>query len=237
MIGDSIPSRSFGEAHRVEPGDSLAYAVAKRAIDLAVSLIALAAFAPLWLAIAAGVKLTSPGPIFYVTETLGRDGKPFRIYKFRTMVARADESVHREFIANYVRENKPFAVEIGPDGRERPVYKVVNDTRITWFGRWLRRTGLDEVPQFLNVLRGEMSVVGPRSPRPFEFDHYEDWHKQRVAVLPGITGLYQVTGRSQASFDEMVRLDLEYIARRTLWLDVSIMLRTVPVMLFGKGGY
>jgi lipopolysaccharide/colanic/teichoic acid biosynthesis glycosyltransferase len=213
------------------------YLLAKRVLDVALSLAAIIVFLPLWVGIAVAIKLTSPGPVFYVTESLAMGGRPFRLYKFRTMEHRADERIHREFIASYVRENKPFAVEIGPDGERRSVFKVVNDPRVTPFGRLLRRSGLDEAPQFINVLRGEMSIVGPRSPRPFEYEHYQEWHKQRLTVPQGITGLYQVTARSRASFDDMVRIDLEYIRRRSLWLDLRIIGLTIPVMLFGKGGY
>jgi lipopolysaccharide/colanic/teichoic acid biosynthesis glycosyltransferase len=211
--------------------------MAKRALDLVVAAIVLTVLSPLWLAIAVGIKLTSPGPVLYITESLGMGGRPFRLYKFRTMRHNADEGTHRAFVADYVKQNRPFAVTVGRDGVERRIYKVVNDPRVTPFGASLRRTGLDEIPQLLNVLRGEMSIVGPRSPRPFEYEHYEEWHKTRLAVPQGITGLYQVTARSTAAFDEMVRLDIEYIRRRNFWLDVQIMARTIPVMLFGKGGY
>ncbi len=214
-----------------------AYLAAKRVVDVALSLIVIVGLLPIWIAIGVTIKLTSPGPVFYVTESLAMGGRPFRLYKFRTMEHRADERIHREFIASYVRENKPFAVEVGPDGERRSVFKVVNDPRVTPFGRLLRRSGLDEAPQFINVLRGEMSIVGPRSPRPFEYEHYQEWHKQRLTVPQGITGLYQVTARSRASFDEMVRIDLEYIRRRSLWLDLRIIALTIPVMLFGRGGY
>jgi lipopolysaccharide/colanic/teichoic acid biosynthesis glycosyltransferase len=222
----------------VEPRDpGPRYFALKRLIDVAASAAALLLGLPLWLLIAALIKATSRGPVLYRTTTLGLGGRPFMIYKFRTMRADSSEVLHREWIARYVQDDQPFAVRESPNGAVKPVYKVVGDHRVTPFGTFLRRSGLDEVPQFVNVLRGEMSIVGPRSPRPFEYEHYDQWAKQRVNVLPGITGLYQVTARSTASFTEMVALDLEYARRRSTRLDLSIMVRTLPVMLLGKGGY
>jgi lipopolysaccharide/colanic/teichoic acid biosynthesis glycosyltransferase len=222
----------------VEPRDpGPTYFTLKRLIDVATSMIALLVGFPLWLLIAMLIKATSRGPVLYRTTTLGLRGRPFVIYKFRTMRAGASEALHREWITRYVLDDQPFSVRESSNGVVKPVYKVVGDPRVTSFGAFLRRSGLDEVPQFVNVLRGEMSVVGPRSPRPFEYEHYTPWARQRVNVMPGITGLYQVTARSAASFTEMVALDLEYARRRSTRLDLSIMMRTVPVMLLGKGGY
>ena len=234
-------SRTEVEAPRyeiVEPRDpGLHYFALKRLIDVTTSAIALLVGLPLWLLIAALIKATSRGPVLYRTITLGIGGRPFMIYKFRTMRVDSSEALHREWITRYVLDDQPFTVRESTNGAVKPVYKVVGDPRVTRFGTLLRRSGLDEVPQFVNVLRGEMSVVGPRSPRPFEYEHYDAWAKQRVNVLPGITGLYQVTARSTASFTEMVALDLEYSRRRSCGLDLSIMVRTIPVMLRGKGGY
>lgn len=222
----------------VEPRDpGPFYFAVKRLIDVTVSAAALLLGLPLWLLIAGLIKATSRGPVLYRTTTLGLGGRPFMLYKFRTMRADSSEALHREWIARYVLDDQPFAVRESTNGPVKRVYKVVGDPRVTPFGTFLRRSGLDEVPQFVNVLRGEMSIVGPRSPRPFEYEHYDQWAKQRVSVLPGITGLYQVTARSTASFTEMVALDLEYARRRSTGLDLSIMVRTIPVMLLGKGGY
>jgi lipopolysaccharide/colanic/teichoic acid biosynthesis glycosyltransferase len=218
-----------------DPGT--AYHVSKRLIDVAVSALALTLLSPVWALIAAAIKWTTPGPMLYRTPSLGRNARPFTLYKFRTMVDGADEAVHRKWIAGYVKRDQPFAVRKGEDGTPEQVFKIVNDPRVTPLGRWLRRTGLDEVPQFINVLRGEMSVVGPRSPRPFEYEHYDDRARRRVTIKPGITGLYQVTARATASFSQMVALDLEYARRRSILLDVSIMVRTVPVMVLGRGGF
>ena len=213
------------------------YLIVKRGIDLTVALASLVLLSPAWILIAIAVKLTSRGPVFYKTTSLGLNARPFVLYKFRTMIAGADERVHRRWVAQYVKRDAPFEVRNGVDGTPGPLYKVVNDARVTTLGNYLRRTGLDEVPQFINVLRGEVSVVGPRSPRPFEYEHYDDWAKQRIRVQPGITGLYQVTARSTASFSEMVKLDLDYARRRSTVLDLWIMLRTIPVMVLSKGGY
>ncbi|MER3405652.1 MAG: hypothetical protein C4289_11260 [Chloroflexota bacterium] len=145
------------------------------------------------------------------------------------MCHNCDDSGHRKFLEAFVQGGG--AVE----ANGRPVYKYANDPRVTPLGRLLRRTSLDEIPQFINVLRGEMSVVGPRPPVPYEYALYEPRHRLRLLVKPGITGLYQVSARSQVPFEEMVRIDLEYIARRSIWLDLQIMLRTIPVMLTGRG--
>lgn len=210
----------------------------KRAMDIVVALLAILLGFPLWLAIALLIKLTSRGPIFYKTKSLGLNARPFLLWKFRTMRHGADESPHHSYLGEYVRNNKPFTVITDEKGRERRVYKVINDTRVTRLGRFLRATGLDEAPQFINVLRGEMSLVGPRPPRPEEYVHYEEWHKERLKVTPGITCLYEIRARSMASFEEMVQMDLEYIHNRSIWLDLKIMLLTpINVILLRKGGY
>lgn len=205
----------------------------KRPLDLAAGAALFLASFPLWIIIAALIKLDSRGPVLYAQEAIGKDGEPFRIYKFRTMRTDAGNQDHRDYIASFVRGSS----ERYEDGSDRKVYKMVDDDRVTRAGRWLRRLSVDELPQLLNVLRGEMSVVGPRPPLPYEYALYDDWARQRLAVQPGITGLYQVTLRSEASFREMVEVDLDYIRRRSLWLDLGIMARTAPVMLLGKGGY
>jgi len=219
-----------GEAVAQAPGETLLW---KRALDLVAGVALLVASFPLWIIIAVLIKLDSRGPVLYAQEAIGRGGQPFRLYKFRTMRTDADNERHRSYIATFVRGSSAQH----EDDRERKVYKMVDDDRVTRVGRWLRRLSVDELPQLLNVLRGEMSVVGPRPPLPYESALYDDWARQRLAVQPGITGLYQVTRRSEASFREMVEVDLDYIRRRSLWLDLGIMARTAPVMLLGKGGY
>jgi len=211
--------------------------ICKRLIDIIVSVAAIVILFPLWVFIAIAIKVTSPGSVLYKTQTVGKGGDEFTIYKFRTMYTNNDDTIHRVFIENYVKNNQPFSVVGNGNGKGKRIYKVINDHRVTHIGGILRRTGLDELPQFFNVIRGEMSIVGPRSPRPFEFIHYENWHKKRIDVLPGITGLYQVTARSMVPFDKMVKLDLEYIEKWSLWLDIKIMVKTIPVMIMMKGGY
>jgi len=214
------------------------YDTIKRALDIIVASAGILVGLPVWLTIALLIKLTSKGPIFYVTESLGRHARPFRLYKFRTMRYQADESSHHNYLAEYVKEGKPYAILKDRNGRERRVYKVTDDGRVTRIGRFLRATGLDEAPQFLNVLRGEMSMVGPRPPRPEEYMHYQEWHKERLSVLPGITCIYEIKARSVASFDEMVKMDLEYIRKRSLWLDLKIMAMTpINVIILRKGGF
>jgi lipopolysaccharide/colanic/teichoic acid biosynthesis glycosyltransferase len=207
------------------------YAAAKRALDVAVALLVLVIGLPLWLLIALLIKLTSPGPVFYRGVVMGRGGAPFRYYKFRTMVAGGDNTAHKQWLEQFVKQDAAFA----QDANGKQVFKVVNDPRITSVGRTLRKLSLDEAPQMLNVLAGDMSLVGPRPPVPYEYEHYDDWAKQRLSVLPGITGLYQVTARSQVGFSGMAAIDLDYIRRRSLWRDLQIIVRTPIVMLLGSG--
>lgn len=207
------------------------YETLKQAIDVWASLLVLGLGLPIWLLIALAIKLTSAGPVFYRGTVVGKGGQPFRYYKFRTMVVGGDNTAHKEWLEKFVKEDAAFSQ--GEGGQK--VFKVVDDPRITPVGRWLRKLSLDEVPQMLNVLRGEMSLVGPRPPVPYEYEHYDDTAKQRLSVTPGITGLYQVTARSQVGFSEMLAIDLDYIRRRSIWLDLWIMLKTPWVMLTGKG--
>jgi exopolysaccharide biosynthesis polyprenyl glycosylphosphotransferase len=202
----------------------------KRASDLFVAAAALVLLAPLWLLVAALIKLDSRGPVLYAQERVGMDGRIFLFLKFRTMRAGADDREHREYQRRYI-QGRP---DTNMGDSLRPVYKLHTDPRITRIGRALRRTSLDELPQLLNVLRGDMSVVGPRPPIPYEVEAYELWHRKRLDMKPGMTGLWQVSGRNRLSFDEMVRLDLFYIENWSLRLDLKIMLRTVPVLLRGE---
>lgn len=202
----------------------------KRGLDLAVASTLLALTLPLWLVAALLVKVDSPGPILYVQPAVGRGGRVFRFYKFRTMTFGADKSEHRRYLRAFVRG------ETQPDDKAR-TYKMTADRRLTRAGKLLRRLSLDELPQLLNVLKGDMSVVGPRPPLPYEYELYDEWAKQRLAVRPGITGLYQITGRSRVPFRRMVEIDLDYIERRSLWLDLSIILWTPAAMVLGRGAY
>jgi lipopolysaccharide/colanic/teichoic acid biosynthesis glycosyltransferase len=201
------------------------YDAFKRALDVVLAALVLVVFSPVWLVIAAAIRFSSPGPALFRREMVGQGGRRFTYFKFRTM-REGDDSHHREWLHAFVTRDAPYA-----DGD----FKVRDDPRVTGIGAVLRRLSLDEVPQLINVLRGEMSVVGPRPPIPYEFDLYDEATKRRLAVKPGITGLHQVTGRSSVPFSTMLQIDLEYIERRSIPLDLSIMLRTPVVMLSGRG--
>lgn len=206
----------------------------KRFIDVSTSLIVLIVGFPFLLAIALLIKITSRGPVFFKQSRIGENGKVFALFKFRTMRPDSDDSIHREFTHNYICGN---ISKTDLDDKSDKLYKIAQDPRITAIGGFLRRSSLDELPQFINILRGEMTMVGPRPPLEYEYEHYDDWHKLRLTVRPGLTGLWQVSGRSTVPFHEMVMLDLYYIEHWSLLLDLKIMLRTIPVMLAGTGGY
>lgn len=206
------------------------YNVLKRLFDLMVSAVGIIIYLPVFIIISFCIKLTSKGPILFRQIRLGKNAKPFTLYKFRTMYAENDRIHDRQFVKNLI--NGRYG-EIG----ETPMFKLNNDPRVTPFGRFLRKTSLDELPQFMNVLKGDLSLVGPRPPLAYEYDHYEEWHKERLSVKPGITGLWQVTGRSSTTFNEMVRLDIEYAGKKSLILDTKILLKTVYVVVSGKGAY
>jgi lipopolysaccharide/colanic/teichoic acid biosynthesis glycosyltransferase len=202
----------------------------KRALDVLGSFVAILLALPLLLAIAAAVKLSSPGPILFRQERVGQFGKKFMFLKFRSMYVNNDATAHREFMKQLM--------DGGGGEKGNGTYKITHDPRVTPIGRWLRKTSLDELPQFFNVLKGEMSLVGPRPPIPYECEHYDIWHRRRVTeAKPGITGLWQVAGRSSLPFDEAVRLDIKYIREWSLWLDLKILVQTPWVVLTCKGGY
>jgi exopolysaccharide biosynthesis polyprenyl glycosylphosphotransferase len=203
----------------------------KRSFDLLISAATIGLLFPIWLLIAVLIKLDSKGPIFYTQERVGMDGRLFLLYKFRTMQAGADPEVHREYQRAFIAGR----AEANLGDVNHPTYKLFADPRITRIGRTLRRTSLDEVPQLLNVLMGDMSLVGPRPPIPYEVEAYELWHRKRLDMKPGLTGLWQVSGRNRLPFEEMVRLDLFYIENWSLLLDLKIILRTGFVMLGGEG--
>jgi lipopolysaccharide/colanic/teichoic acid biosynthesis glycosyltransferase len=181
--------------------------------------------------IAVGIRLDSPGNSIFCQERVGKDGRKFTAYKFRTMYINNDDREYRSYLRKYILENAPYRLDKDGCG----VYKVVDDPRVTRFGAFLRRTNLDELPQFFNILKGEMSLIGPRPEVSFALDMYNDWHWKRLSIRPGITGLWQVYGRKGLSFKEMVRLDIEYIERQSLHLDAKILLRTIYVILTGDG--
>jgi exopolysaccharide biosynthesis polyprenyl glycosylphosphotransferase len=194
----------------------------KRSFDIAVASFVTLLGLPAWLTLAGLVKVTSPGPVFYRQERVGKGGETFKMYKFRTMVVDADKRM-----AELREQNEA-------DG---PIFKIKHDPRVTSVGRWMRKFSLDEFPQLLNVLKGEMSLVGPRPPLPSEADAYTERHWRRLEVLPGMTGLWQVSGRSDLTFEEMIRLDLYYIQNWSVRFDVTMLLRTVPAVLVSKGAY
>lgn len=212
------------------------YEILKRIFDIFLALGVLIIFLPLWIFIYFLIRLTSSGPGIYCQHrVVGRGGHEFTVYKFRTMFQNSNDVIHKQAIRRFVN-GQPLGM-IEKNNSLLKVYKIPNDSRVTPFGWFLRKTGLDEVPQFFNVLRGEMTIVGPRPPLYYEYEHYSEYEKGRLSVLPGITGLYQVTGRSYVPFEEMIKLDFEYIRRRSFCFDLAIIAVTPWVMLTGKGGH
>ncbi len=207
----------------------------KRSMDIAGSLAALILCSPLLVLISVAIKLTSKGPILFRQERVGRYGSRFTFLKFRSMECGSDARIHREYVKQYIAGEAEAA---RASQTQNAVYKIQSDPRITRVGKFLRRSSLDELPQFINVLRGDMSLVGPRPPIPYELEGYQTWHRRRVLESkPGITGLWQVSGRSRVKFDDMVRMDLRYAKTWSLWLDVKILLQTPAAVLFGVGAY
>jgi undecaprenyl-phosphate galactose phosphotransferase len=202
----------------------------KYAFDAVAALAAFMLVAPIFLAFTIAIKLTSSGPVFYRAHAVGKKGRFFRMYKFRSMITGASKDVHKDYVTRMIKG------EITQDGSGKTL-KITNDPRITTVGRFLRKTSLDELPQLINVLMGEMSLVGPRPCLPYEYEIYQDWHKKRTEVRPGITGLWQVVGRSEVGFEDMILLDLYYIYNRSLELDLSILFETIFVVLKKKGAH
>jgi exopolysaccharide biosynthesis polyprenyl glycosylphosphotransferase len=206
----------------------------KRSIDVVGSFCALVLLFPLLIIIAIAIKVTSKGPILFKQQRMGRYGSRFTFLKFRSMYFQSDATIHQNYVRRFISGKNDQA----QPGTHSGVYKIKDDPRVTPIGRFLRKASLDELPQFFNVLRGEMSLVGPRPPIPYEVETYELWHRRRfLEVKPGITGLWQVEGRSRTKFDEMVRLDLKYAKTWSPWLDIKILLRTPTAVLRGDGAY
>ncbi|HEX9425250.1 MAG TPA: sugar transferase [Pyrinomonadaceae bacterium] len=203
----------------------------KRISDIVIASLTLALLSPFWLLVALLIKFDSKGRVFYAQERVGMDGRIFVVYKFRTMRTDADSEIHREYQRKFIAGH----AEANVGDAKRPAYKLRDDPRITRVGRVLRRLSLDEVPQLFNVLRGDMTIVGPRPPIPYEVEAYELRHRKRLDMKPGLTGLWQVSGRNRLPFEEMVKLDLFYIENWSLLFDLKIILRTVLVMLRGDG--
>lgn len=205
----------------------------KRGLDILGSLSGIILLSPLLLAVGLAVKATSPGPALFSQIRLGKRGARFRLYKFRSMYRDMDDRIHRDYVRQLIQGNLA-AIDQGES--EQPLYKIKSDPRVTRIGRILRKTSLDELPQLFNVLKGDMSLVGPRPALPYEAEQYQPWQLRRILeIKPGITGLWQVEGRSKTSFDEMVRLDLRYIENWSLGLDLKLLLKTVKVVLQCRG--
>jgi lipopolysaccharide/colanic/teichoic acid biosynthesis glycosyltransferase len=230
------------------------YQIAKRVMDMALCLLVLPVALPLMALCALAIRIDSPGPVLFIQERIGKGGRRFWMYKFRTMQHDFDDSSHRAFMKAYIngeiggdadRDGKGgnshrtsmralVSTSFGDNGNGR-IYKPIQASRITQVGRILRKTSLDELPQILNVLKGDMSLVGPRPNVPCEVDEYRNWHHERLEVLPGITGLAQVQGRSGISFDRIVEYDIEYVEKQSPVLDLKILWRTVVTVLLGTG--
>ncbi len=208
--------------------------ILKRTIDIVGASVGIILLTPFWAVIAFLIKRESPGPALYKQERVGMDGRVFQMYKFRSMRVDADDSIHREVM----RQNITNAQSANQGDDEQPIFgKIANDPRLTQIGEWIRRYSVDELPNLLNVLIGEMSLVGPRPPIPYEVEMYEEWHRSRFNIKPGITGLWQVSGRNRLNFEQMVQLDLYYIENWSIWLELKILLLTIPVVLRGDNAY
>lgn len=238
QTGDNLNGVSATFSVGREEGGRRWFFWVKRGLDLAVSGVLILVVSPVLLIIALAIKIDSHGPVLFVQERVGsrrRDSGPrpweiglFRMYKFRSMFEDSDESLHKEYTEVFVNGT----VEAS---EHKASYKLNGDPRVTRVGRFLRRTSLDELPQLINVLKGEMSLVGPRPVPQYEVDGYLPWHFERLDARPGITGIWQVYGRGRVTFEEMVRMDIEYARSRSLWLDLKLLLLTIPAVLRGSG--
>jgi len=204
----------------------------KRALDIVAASIGLLIAMPFAAVIAVLIRISSPGPVLFRQPRVGKDGKIFNFFKFRSMRVGNDDSEHRKYIKLFIEGNEE---ELAKLQKGRKLYKLTGDERVTLVGKFLRRTSLDEIPQLYNVLRGEMSMVGPRPHLAYEVELYKDWHRRRLCGLPGITGWWQVHGRSRVPFDKAVEMDIWYLEHQSLILDIRIMLRTVTKAIVGRG--
>lgn len=199
----------------------------KRFIDIVASTIGLILLSPLFFVLTLLIKISSPGPIFFKQSRIGKNGNAFQFIKFRSMkVSRGEDEVRKKKMIEFMKKGQDQSGSM----------KIINDSRVTWIGKIIRKTSLDELPQLINVLKGDMSLVGPRPCLPYEYENYDDWQKRRVSVIPGCTGVWQVLGRSQVSFKDSVVLDLYYINNMSPWLDLQLILQTIPTMIFLRGG-
>jgi exopolysaccharide biosynthesis polyprenyl glycosylphosphotransferase len=229
-----IPQKFFTEKYAdlpvidVSPVTSIWYPIRlKRIFDLVVAIVGAVFTAPLMAFIALAIKLTSDGPVLFKQKRIGKNGVPFGFYKFRTMyLSDNDDAERKEKMISFMKNSNSCGTET----------KIISESRVTKIGRILRKTSLDELPQLFNVIKGDMSIVGPRPCLPYEFENYDNWQRRRLNVMPGCTGVWQVTGRSSVSFKDSVVLDLYYINTMSPWLDLQLTIKTLPVMLFSKGG-
>jgi len=222
LADDSTESNQFG------------YSL-KRGIDIVGALVGILLLSPVMLITALAIKVNSPGPAIFKQIRVGKNGLPFVFYKFRSMYWNADDQIHREYITHLIQGNLE---EINQGDKEKPLYKIKSDSRVTRVGSIIRKTSIDELPQLFNVLKGEMSLVGPRPPIPYEVEKYQSWHLRRILeIKPGITGLWQVDGRSVTSFDDMVRFDIRYIRNWSLMLDTKILIKTVKKVFQSAGAF
>jgi lipopolysaccharide/colanic/teichoic acid biosynthesis glycosyltransferase len=231
---NSLNSALYPDLVEIEKKKRLSL-VTKRAMDIAGSFVALVILLVPFGVFAFLIKLTSKGPVLFRQERIGQYGVPFKFLKFRSMRVTSDSGIHQEYVKKFI------AGKVGPEdpgGKAGTAFKITNDPRVTWIGKFMRRASIDELPQFWNVLMGEMSLVGPRPPIPYETEAYDTWHRRRlVEIKPGITGLWQVQGRSRTTFDDMVRLDLRYSKTWTPLLDARILLQTPRAVISGDGAY
>jgi len=229
---DRIPPVLLDGGHQRRKPQEVARDAAKRVLDITGSTAFLIAFSPVFLFVSGLVKLTSKGPVFFRQQRVGEAGRPFMMLKFRTMHVNADDRIHQQYVERFIQ---PIDTS---ESAKNVVFKIVDDPRVTPIGHFLRRSSLDELPQFWNVLKGQMSLVGPRPPLQYEVARYKRWHRRRVMeARPGITGLWQVTGRSRTTFDEMVRLDLRYARTYSVWTDLKILLATPRAVISGRGAH
>ena len=217
---DTMPSLARGDFSQNSDVPTAKVPLLKRVLDISCLLLALPTLLPLFAGIALLIKAVSPGPVFFMQERVGFMGRRFRIFKFRTMKVNAETQTHQNHLKDLINSEKPMT-KLDSQG----------DPRVIKFGGILRSSGLDELPQLINVFRGEMSLVGPRPCTKNEYEQFQPWHKQRFRALPGLTGLWQVSGKNKTTFSEMINLDIRYANEWSLWLDLKIMLLTFPVLL------
>jgi len=230
IVGKNFSGETYGGIPVVDvrPSESKFLTIKiKRVIDIAGSLLGIILLSPLMLLIVVLIKAGSPGPVLFKQKRIGYSGKPFTFYKFRSMnILDGEDEERKKMMLEFMKNDQPKTRDT----------KVINDRRVTWIGRYIRKTSLDELPQLFNVLKGEMSLVGPRPCLPYEYENYNEWQRRRLSVLPGCTGVWQVSGRSSVSFNDSIVLDLYYVNNMSLFFDFRILLRTFPVMFLSKGG-